>query len=865
MKRHNKSKRMPSVKHLKKGPRKSDDDNSKSKGKMGLGKMQQRRVKNDFKFKRNSSPKKPKEEEDEMNFECVSASFNRGKPLVTPGLVGFGDDDGAMSEAELDTRALVKEQNRKKKKSGGFQSMGLSHQIFKGVMKKGYKIPTPIQRKCIPLIMDGRDVVAMARTGSGKTAAFLIPLFEKLKARSGQSGARALILSPTRELAVQTAKFTRELGKFTNLKTAVVLGGDSMDEQFAAIHENPDVLIATPGRFLHLVVEMDLKLQAVEYLVFDEADRLFEMGFQDQLTEILRRVPDNRQTVLFSATLPKSLVDFARAGLTDPTLVRLDVDNKLSEQLKCAYIACRCEEKLAALLHLIRNVLKPDEQSVVFAATKHHVEYIHMVLESAGVKSCCVYSTLDPAARKINVAKFHAKQCNVMVVTDIAARGIDIPVLDNVINFNFPAKAKLFVHRVGRVARAGRCGVAYSLIASEEIPYLIDLHLFLGEKVRLALRDQQLADDWHKMYGAIPQSVIDDQTEEIQQWHSQSVDLSNMVKVCSNAYKHYIQSRPAPSSESVKRAKEEIRAEHLGIHPLFLASTQTEGCRMKLLQDIKGYRPKTTIFEINSTNKQVATTVMKDKRIQHSQTIAAHHFKQQGRAEGVLAETPVSTDQPQPDDGDIQETFSTIVKTKQRSLAYRERKKKKKEEKTTKDCENYIPYRPADHHSEKGLGLEKSFEQQVAGAVFDLGADEADALKKQHSSLKWDRKRKRFVHEKGENEKGPKKIKTESGVWIPASYKTNVYEQWKQKQKIDEQKDRDSSDEDNTGPGDDRTAGKLGKRDFKRQNMKGKGRARNELKGRDQIYKERMKKEKLQTFMHQRMKKRMDKRKKSKR
>lgn len=170
--------------------------------------------------------------------------------------------------------------------------------------------------------MEGRDVVAMARTGSGKTAAFLIPLFERLKMRTAKAGARALILSPTRELALQTLRFAKELGKFTGLKPAVILGGDSMENQFTAIHGNPDIIIATPGRFLHVCVEMDLKLNSVEYVVFDEADRLFEMGLGEQLTEIVNRLPDSRQTLLFSATLPKLLVDFAKAGLNDPVLIR---------------------------------------------------------------------------------------------------------------------------------------------------------------------------------------------------------------------------------------------------------------------------------------------------------------------------------------------------------------------------------------------------------------------------------------------------------------------------------------------------------------------------------------------------------------
>ncbi|OON16006.1 DEAD/DEAH box helicase [Opisthorchis viverrini] len=207
------------------------------------------------------------------------------------------DDDFAVAEA----RELVTTMNRKKKKSGGFQVMGLSFLVFKGITKKGYKLPTPIQRKAIPLILSGRDVVAMARTGSGKTAAFLIPMFEKLQQHM-TTGPRALILSPTRELAIQTLNFTKQLGKFTTLSAAVILGGDKMEDQFAALHSSPDML--------------------------------FELGFAEQLSETLHRLPRDRQTLIFSATLPGNLIEFARAGLNDPVLLRLDVDTKLSKNLK---------------------------------------------------------------------------------------------------------------------------------------------------------------------------------------------------------------------------------------------------------------------------------------------------------------------------------------------------------------------------------------------------------------------------------------------------------------------------------------------------------------------------------------------------
>lgn len=293
-------------------------------------------------------------------------------------LDGFSLVEKRISKNEINT---IQKSKSIKKKSGGFEQMGLNKPVLKGIYKRGYKIPTPIQRKTIPLIMEGRDVVAMAKTGSGKTACFLIPLFEKLKQRDPKKGARALILSPTRELAIQTFKFIKDLGNFLDLKAALVLGGDSMESQFSAMHLQPDIIVATPGRFLHLCVEMEQKLNAVHYVVFDEADRLFEMGFGEQLNEILKRLPDGRQMVMFSATLPRLLVDFARAGLSDPALIRLDVESKIPDTLDVKFVYCRPDERYATLLALLRYVIPTKKQTVVFAGTQHHVEVISMVNE----------------------------------------------------------------------------------------------------------------------------------------------------------------------------------------------------------------------------------------------------------------------------------------------------------------------------------------------------------------------------------------------------------------------------------------------------------------------------------------------------
>uniref|UniRef100_A0A671M9E6 RNA helicase n=2 Tax=Sinocyclocheilus anshuiensis TaxID=1608454 RepID=A0A671M9E6_9TELE len=576
------------------------------------------RKKKPMKRKKSSTHRDHELQSDDEEFE-VAAGIKDDQDTSSRRLPRFPASSECVSDVELDTRELTRAQNKKKKKSGGFQSMGLSYPVYKGIMKKGYKVPTPIQKKTIPVILNGKDVVAMARTGNGKTAAFLIPMFEKLKAPQAQTGARALVLTPTRELALQTMKFTKELGKFTGLKTALILGGDSMDDQFAALHENPDIIIGTPGRLMHVIKEMNLKLQAVEYVVFDEANRLFEMGFAEQLQEIIRRLPDARQTLLFSATLPKMIVDFARAGLTEPVLIRLDVDTKLSDQLKLSFFHLRLDDKPALLLHLLRNVVKPQEQTVVFVATKHHVEHLKELLMVEGFECAYIYSALHQTARKINIGRFVHRKAMVLLVTDVSARGIDIPLLDNVINYNFPSKAKLFLHRVGRVARAGKKGTAFSLVCTDEVPYLYDLHLFLGRPIQLALPEHtQDSDD---VFGCVPQSILDDEESQLLTAHENSLDLQNLRRISENSYKQYLKSRPNPSPESIKRVKN-TDLSSIAVHPLLGSGLEPmELDRLLMVDTIKGYKAKSTIFEINSNNKMNASEVMRAKRSQDDRLV----------------------------------------------------------------------------------------------------------------------------------------------------------------------------------------------------------------------------------------------------
>ena len=497
---------------------------------------------------------------------------------------------------------IVKDaQSRKKLAFGAFKTMGLSPPILKGVLHRGYRLATPIQRKAIPPVMAGRDVVGMSRTGSGKTAAFLVPMFEKLQRHLPGSGPRALIISPSRDLALQTARFVKEIGKYTDLRTAVIIGGDRLEDQFTLLHAEPDILLATPGRLLHVMVEMELKLSSINYLVFDEADRLFELGFSSQVQEILSRTASDRQTLLFSATLPSAVADFVSAGLHNPKLVRLDVESKLSPQLTLRHLFCSATDKSEILVHLIKNEVRSIETDtgrkpacVVFVATRYHVDYIHQLLTRCGVSSTFAYSSMDSTARKINLAKFKLHQADVLIVTDVAARGIDIPDLDVVINYHFPAKAKLFIHRVGRVARAGRCGTAYSLVSIDEMPYLMDLHLCLGTKVYISKSVKEEATENNQPSNAVelgscPRSVLDSSMDLIRaSKFNEDPDTAAVIKTCDNAMAKYIRIRPPPSPEAVKKSKALIGNKAIPVHSIFSQSAATN----EFLDQIRSYRPR---------------------------------------------------------------------------------------------------------------------------------------------------------------------------------------------------------------------------------------------------------------------------------
>ncbi|KAF2667610.1 DEAD-domain-containing protein [Microthyrium microscopicum] len=775
-----------------------------------------------------------------------NSDFDFEQPIVSSTQNGAGlqgEDSGDDSDAAFiaaqqaaSNRKATNLKGRTVKKGGAFQAMGLNAGLLKAITRKGFSVPTPIQRKTIPIIMDGSDVVGMARTGSGKTAAFVIPMIERLKSHSAKVGARAIVLSPSRELALQTLKVVKEMSRATELRCVLLVGGDSLEDQFSAMTSNPDILIATPGRFLHLKVEMRLDLSSIEYIVFDEADRLFEMGFAVQLTEILHGLPTSRQTLLFSATLPRSLVEFARAGLQEPKLVRLDAESKVSPDLENAFFLVKSAEKEGALLQVLQDVIqiplsldKPqpdvaeDEikrrkrrkvisksghldsptqySTIVFAATKHHVEYLTAFLRLAGYAVSYAYGSLDQTARKMQVQAFRDGVSNILVVTDVAARGIDIPVLANVINFDFPSQPKIFVHRVGRTARAGQKGWSYSLVQDGDLPYLIDLQLFLSRRLVVGRSTDLVNYAEDIVLGTLPQDRLGSNCEWLAKLIDENVDIDSLKSVAVKGEKLYTKSKNSASAQSVKRAKE-IQA-HPSIGEVSSLFTTEEGevsaGRDSLLARLRNYRPQETVFEIGKrgTGDETVELLRKTRTKIEQRKInadAANENTLHAVAEGSPEISP-DMDLPVPNmleamdsasEDELEVTFPGANRRDRNSLP-------------DQDSEFFMSYTPrfSNIAEDRAYGVQTGSSSNARGSNFlldakdatmDLANDEsrgfADASR---PKMRWDKKGKKYVNTVNDEDgsRGAKYVRGESGLKIAASLRSGRFDAWKKTNRLE--------------------------------------------------------------------------------
>ena len=364
-----------------------------------------------------------------------------------------------------------------------FASLGLSPPLLKALAAEGYETPTPIQLSAIPEVLAGRDLLGVAQTGTGKTAAFALPILQRLAEASQRArprSCRALILSPTRELASQIQASFRTYGKFLHLTSTVIFGGMPVGRQIRTCAPGLDIVVATPGRLLDLINQHALKLSDIEVFVLDEADRMLDMGFIHDIRRIVAMLPQKRQNLFFSATMPKEIAELSDRLLKNPAKVAVTPAASTVDRIQQQVIFSETRAKQAVLQELLKN--PSINRALVFTRTKHGADRVVKNLAAAGVPADAIHGNKSQAQRERALAAFRAGRSRLLVATDIAARGIDIDQISHVINFDLPNVPESYVHRIGRTARAGADGIAISFCDREERSYLRDFARFPGTR-----------------------------------------------------------------------------------------------------------------------------------------------------------------------------------------------------------------------------------------------------------------------------------------------------------------------------------------------------------------------------------------------
>ena len=369
-----------------------------------------------------------------------------------------------------------------------FDDLGLSPALLRAVTAAGYTTPTPIQEQAIPHVLAGRDVLGCAQTGTGKTATFALPILHRLThegnpARGNGRRIRALVLSPTRELASQICESFQTYGRHTALRYQVIFGGVGQNPQVRALRHGVDVVIATPGRLLDLMNQGFVDLRSVETFVLDEADRMLDMGFLPDLRRIIAKLPEQRQTVFFSATMPGPIEELSRAILRNPTQVRVAPVKSTSELIEQSVCFVAKKQKPDLLTDLLRK--SPVTRALVFTRTKRGADRVALHLNKAGISADAIHGNKSQTARQRSLARFKSKRPPVLVATDLAARGIDVDSVSHVFNFDLPNEAETYVHRIGRTGRAGATGVAVAFCDYDERPYLKAIERLMRRALRV--------------------------------------------------------------------------------------------------------------------------------------------------------------------------------------------------------------------------------------------------------------------------------------------------------------------------------------------------------------------------------------------
>ncbi len=366
-----------------------------------------------------------------------------------------------------------------------FDNLNLIEPILRALKTEGYTTPTPIQQQAIPIILQQRDLLGCAQTGTGKTAAFAIPILQSLyQARSQhkeQKTIKALILTPTRELAIQIDESFAAYGRHTGLKHTVIFGGVSQNPQTDALRRGVDILVATPGRLLDLINQGYVRLEHLKILVLDEADRMLDMGFVHDVKKIISKVPARRQTLFFSATMPNEIQQLANSILNNPEKIEVTPVSSTADTIQQHLFFVEKSDKKALLIHLLKD--KDIKTVLVFTRTKHGADKVVKDLNRVGITAEAIHGNKSQNARQRALANFKNRTTRVLIATDIAARGIDIDELTHVINYELPNVPETYVHRIGRTGRAGADGIAFSFCEEEEIEYLKDIHKLIGKTI----------------------------------------------------------------------------------------------------------------------------------------------------------------------------------------------------------------------------------------------------------------------------------------------------------------------------------------------------------------------------------------------